>query len=199
MIPLLRCELFRANYPSKMFEAMAMECPIILSSEGYSRKLLKKAKAGIMPAEIHRPGNIGIVSRSGTLTYEAVDQVTRQGLGQSTVVGIGGDPVHGLSLLDAVSLFKADPETGAIVMIGEIGGSEEEEAADYITDSVSKPVAAYVAGASAPEGKRMGHAGAIMRGNSGTWRSKVDALERSGACIVTDVCSIGEVAAGLLS
>ena len=151
-----------------------------------------KAKIGIMPGHIHTPGSVGVVSRSGTLTYEAVGQLTSLGLGQSTCIGIGGDPVIGTNFIDALELFNGDPETEAIVMIGEIGGSAEEEAAEYIKSNVKKPVVGFIAGQTAPPGRRMGHAGAIIAGGKGTAAEKMKAMEKAGIHVCVSPADIGE-------
>jgi succinyl-CoA synthetase alpha subunit len=182
-IPVLDMLRVKAVLSGSLSQLIGPNCPGIITPGA--------CKIGIMPGNIHLPGSIGIISRSGTLTYEAVFQTTRNGLGQSTCIGIGGDPIHGLGFVECLELFEADPGTRGIVLIGEIGGADEERAADYIKVHVSKPVAAYIAGVTAPAGKRMGHAGAIISGGSGTAEAKIAALQTAGVTVVRSPAEIG--------
>jgi succinyl-CoA synthetase alpha subunit len=158
-----------------------------------------EAKIGIMPGYIHRPGRVGVVSRSGTLTYEAVWQLSARNIGQSTCIGLGGDPVNGTSFIDALSLYEADPDTAGVIMIGEIGGTAEEDAAEFIRTRMKKPVAAFIAGATAPPGRRMGHAGALISGGKGTAAAKKEALRAAGARVADSPADMGAAMAALLA
>ena len=184
-IPILDMVKVKKFLNGRQCRLIGPNCPGIITPE--------ECKIGIMPGMIHKKGHVGVVSRSGTLTYEVVDQLTKNGMGQSTCIGIGGDPVNGTNFIDVLSAFEADPETHAMVMVGEIGGSAEEEAAAYIKAHVTKPVVGFIAGLTAPPGRRMGHAGAIISGSSGTGEAKIKAFKENGIHVCENLGRIGQI------
>lgn len=184
-IPILDMVKVKNFLATKNCRLIGPNCPGIITPD--------ECKIGIMPGKIHKRGSIGVVSRSGTLTYEVVDQLTKLGMGQSTCIGIGGDPVNGTNFIDVLSAFQADDETSAIVMVGEIGGSAEEEAAVYINEKLTKPVVGFIAGLTAPPGRRMGHAGAIISGSSGTGEAKLAAFKYNGIHVCENLGQIGRI------
>jgi succinyl-CoA synthetase alpha subunit len=184
-IPVLDMLKIKNLLATKKTRLIGPNCPGIITPD--------ETKIGIMPGKIHTKGNVGVISRSGTLTYEVVDQLTKNGMGQSTCIGIGGDPVNGTNFIDVLEAFENDPETHAIVMVGEIGGNAEEKAAQYIKTNVTKPVVGFIAGLTAPPGRRMGHAGAIISGSSGTGQAKIESLQNNGIAVCEDLGKIGEL------
>lgn len=182
-IPILDMVKVKNLLAAKKCRLIGPNCPGIITPG--------ETKIGIMPGKIHKKGNVGVVSRSGTLTYEVVDQLTKNGMGQSTCLGIGGDPVNGTNFIDTLKAFEKDPETHAIVMVGEIGGNAEEQAAEYIKAHVTKPVVGFIAGLTAPPGRRMGHAGAIISGSSGTGKAKIESLQKNGIHVCGNLGKIG--------
>ena len=183
ILDMMRVKNYLVNKPSRL---IGPNCPGIITPG--------ECKVGIMPAPIHKPGGpIGVISRSGTLTYEVVHQLTQQGIGQTTCIGIGGDPINGTNFVDCLAAFEADPDTEGIVMVGEIGGTAEEDATDYISQNISMPVIGFIAGLTAPPGRRMGHAGAIISGGSGTAQSKIDAMKAGGVHVCENLGELGEL------